>query len=200
MAKSQENKNPVGRPLKFKTEKELQAKIDAYFKDCDPHIETRDVPRGVVVEKKGRGKSFVEVVRAPKRGELPTEYRNFPVPYLTEQKPYTITGLAEFLETTRELLVDYSNRAEFSDTIKKAKLKIHRFWEEALYEEKKAAGVIFNLKNNWRWKDRSEVVDPMKMPTGYEHLSDEELDAEIERLNRQNNQSVPGKGEGAAQG
>lgn len=32
---SDESKNPVGRPLKFKTPEELEAAIDAYFDACD---------------------------------------------------------------------------------------------------------------------------------------------------------------------
>lgn len=71
-----------------------------------------------------------------------------------QPRPYTITGLAVALDTTRETLLDYNERPEFSDTIKKAKEKIHNFTEEKLFQSGIAAGVIFNLTNNWGWKNQ----------------------------------------------
>ena len=71
-------------------------------------------------------------------------------------RPYTITGLALALDTCRQTLLDYENKDEFSDTIKKAKNKIHNYAEERLYSNN-VAGVIFNLKNNFGWKDKTEV-------------------------------------------
>lgn len=71
-------------------------------------------------------------------------------------RPYTITGLALALETTRDLLIDYAEKDEFSDAIKNAKLKCQNFAEESLWTEKIAAGVIFNLKNNYGWRDKTE--------------------------------------------
>jgi len=104
------DKNKVGRPLKFKSAKELQSKIDAYFRDCDK-----------------------------------------------KKKPYTITGLALALDTTRETLLDYEERDEFSDTIKKAKLKCQAYAEEQLFTNRNTAGVIFNMVNNYGWKNKQDI-------------------------------------------
>ena len=104
------NKNPVGRPLKFKNEKELQKKIDAWLKSCKK-----------------------------------------------EKRPLTITGLALALNTSRDLLVDYGNRDEFSYTIKRAKLLCENYAEESLFLGKNVAGAIFNLKNNYGWKEKQEI-------------------------------------------
>lgn len=74
-------------------------------------------------------------------------------------RPFTITGLAVALDTTRETLLNYENNIEnatFSDTIKRAKQIIHRYAEEYLYDGKNQTGAIFNLKNNWGWVDRTE--------------------------------------------
>lgn len=129
-----------GRPLKFKTVKELQEKIDAYFADCDPHwVEeiTWDYPRQN--GKKQYDQEQTEQTRMVK----------------TLQIPYTITGLALALDTTRDLLIDYEDRDEFSDTIKAAKIKCHNFAERSLFGNN-ATGPIFNLKNNYGWKDKTE--------------------------------------------
>lgn len=95
-----------GRPLKFKSVKELQKKIDRYF-------ETATV------------------------GE------------------YTITGLALALDTYRSVLIDYENRDEFSDAIKKAKTMIEQDYELSLRKSGRS-GDIFGLKN-FGWKDKTEV-------------------------------------------
>ncbi len=78
-----------------------------------------------------------------------------------KKKPYTITGLALALDTTRETLLDYRNKSEFaeySDSIKKAKQKCQNYAEECLFAGKNVAGVIFNMKNNYKWVDKQEVA------------------------------------------
>lgn len=70
--------------------------------------------------------------------------------------PYLITGLALALDTTRETLLDYEDKEDYSDTIKKAKLKCQSYTEKHLYSGKNATGAIFSLKNNYGWKDKTE--------------------------------------------
>ena len=72
-------------------------------------------------------------------------------------KPYTLTSLAVYLGCDRETLAEYAKRPEFADSIKNARLKVEAYAEESLWQPKIAAGVIFNLKNNWGWKDKTEV-------------------------------------------
>ncbi len=74
-----------------------------------------------------------------------------------EKKPYTITGLALWLDTSRETLLNYEERPEFFDTIKRAKVKCENWVEEnALMNKVNATTAIFNLKNNYGWKDKTE--------------------------------------------
>lgn len=75
----------------------------------------------------------------------------------TQIRPYTITGLANALDTTRETLLDYEEKDGFSDTIKKAKQQCEQYVEEYLFTGKNTAGAIFNLKNNYKaWRDKVE--------------------------------------------
>jgi hypothetical protein len=78
---------------------------------------------------------------------------------ITLMRPYTVTGLAIALDLTRQGLIEYSQKknGEFSDTLRRAKAKVERFSEEQLYRTGQVTGVIFNLKNNFDWKDKSEV-------------------------------------------
>ena len=145
----------VGRPLKFENVEELKKKIERYFADCDPHVES-GVRLTPVMVRRYRGE---ETLLKPKKSERPDEWRMLPYMHITEQKPYTITGLAIWLNTTRELLISYERREAFSDTIKRAKSIIHAFWEAALFDSNvNPAGVIFNLKNNWGWKDSAKIT------------------------------------------
>ena len=74
--------------------------------------------------------------------------------------PYTITGLALHLGTNRQTLINYENRDEFFDAINTAKLRCEHFAERSLWQPKIATGVIFNLKNNYGWRDQREVSGP----------------------------------------
>lgn len=71
--------------------------------------------------------------------------------------PVTITGLALHLDTTRQTLIDYERRDQFTDTIKKAKLRCENYAEIQLFQGRNVAGVIFNMKNNYNWQDKREI-------------------------------------------
>lgn len=73
------------------------------------------------------------------------------------KKPYTMSGLALALDIDRKTLLNYSNREEFSPLIKKAKAKVETMLEENLYRVGNNSGIIFNLKNNYGWRDQIEV-------------------------------------------
>ena len=108
-----------------------------------------------------------------------------------QKRPYTVSGLAYALDTDRITLLEYQNaneenfkrlsdeeRKAFSNTIKRAKDKILRYAEEQLFRTSQVAGVIFNMKNNWGFKDQSEIVQVNKQ----EELSMEEIEAQLKEL------------------
>ena len=75
-----------------------------------------------------------------------------------KEKPYTMSGLAYFLGISRQTLVNYSNQDQFFDTIKKARDRVQMQLEEnALSNKANPTFTIFNLKNNFDWKDSNEV-------------------------------------------
>jgi len=115
--------------MKFRTAEDLQAAIDSYFHWCDS--QTAQIPN--------------------KDGELIT---------VPNPKPYTVSGLAVYLGTSRRVLLNYEKmeqKPEYVHAIKTAKQKIESFVEESLWKPKIAPGVIFNLKNNFGWKDQQSV-------------------------------------------
>lgn len=75
-----------------------------------------------------------------------------------EYKPITFTGLAYALGLSRQGLLEYKAKDEFSDTIKRAKDFVETTLEERLIGTSGVAtGIIFNLKNNYGWKDKQEL-------------------------------------------
>lgn len=136
---------PVGRPRKWEVVADLEADIEDYFKSCFM-VQTREVKI-----RNGEETEIVDEVVLDRDGNE----------RLIQIRPFTVTGLAVHLDTTRETLLDYENkedRKEFSDTIKKAKQIIENFNEESLHRSTQVAGIIFSLKNNFKnWVDRTET-------------------------------------------
>lgn len=165
---------PGGRPLKFKSLKELQEKIEAYFADCDPHPEQYIRYEWHQKDEKYKDSKGKEKTRkVDDKSIRPKEIVEWSV---SNQKHYTITGLANFLETSRETLINYENKEEYFDTIKAAKDRVENYWEELLIGSN-ATGPIFNLKNNYGWKDKSEqeISNPDGSLSPYNSLTAEEL-------------------------
>lgn len=138
-----------GRPMKFSNPEQLQKKIDEYFVSCWDYA--RDMFGNRIKDKD-----------ESKKGK--------PVYIMKQVRPYTVTGLAVALDTTRETLLDYESgeyfpedmpeatRKGLSDAIKSAKQRCHAYAEEQLFIGKQATGPIFNLKNNYGWIDQHDVT------------------------------------------
>lgn len=89
------------------------------------------------------------------------------------RKPYTISGICVYLDISKETWCEYSKKAGFSESCKRAKAKVENYVEEGSMNGKlNVVGAIFNLKNNFGWVDRQEVVNT----TQPEKLSIEELE------------------------
>lgn len=71
--------------------------------------------------------------------------------------PYTMSGLARRIGLSRQGLIEYSEKDEFSDAIKEARNRVHEDVETRLMDGKAQSGAIFNLKNNFGWKDEQHT-------------------------------------------
>lgn len=139
-----------GRPFKFTDPRELGLAIQNYFDNCDPHIEKRLVENGL-----------------NQKGDTIFMEREI----MTEQIPYTVTGLARSLKVSRTTLHQYKDpehwenadisdedRQELVNSIYEAIQKVEEYNERALHRNGVANGIKFNLTNNFGWVDR-QVVD-----------------------------------------
>lgn len=130
-----EKKN--GRPPKYKSVKEMQKKIDAYFESCKGEI--LKVDGKVVLDKFGH-------------------------PVMTKERPLTVTGLALALGfTSRQALLNYQGKEEFVDTITRAKTVIEQYAEERLYDKDGVNGAKFSLVNNFKgWEEKQSIEADVK--------------------------------------
>lgn len=97
----------------------------------------------------------------PLKFKTPEELENAVNQYFAEcevkEKPKTMSGLALALGIDRKTLVNYSNKDEYFHTIKRARQIVEQQNEEMLVSGKgSATGIIFNMKNNFGWVDKTE--------------------------------------------
>jgi hypothetical protein len=119
--------------------------IQNYFDWCDPHQEERLVESGV--NQQGQTIFTKRVIMTP-------------------QKPYTTSGLARALGTSRQTLLEYQQtdhytdeipedvRQELIDAIGDAKRRVEEYAESQLFEGN-ANGAKFNLTNNHCWVEKT---------------------------------------------
>ena len=122
---------PAGRPPKYETPEQMQNIVDLYFLACKAH-------------QTGNAELLVDL----------SVEDLWIVNEIDDEIP-TVAGLAYTLNLTRQGLIEYSEKDDFSDTVKRAKLRIEKSLEQRLAGGA-PAGTIFNLKNNFGWKDKQE--------------------------------------------
>jgi len=116
----------AGRPLEFKSVEELQKRIDEYFDYCD------NKTKEVYSEKMG----------------------NMVVP---DPEPYAMSGLAYYLGVDRQTILNYEKKQAFFGTVKRARERVEADIERRMNSKDTfTPGLIFNAKNNFGWKDKTE--------------------------------------------
>ena len=137
------------------TKKKLQEAVEKYFRSISREVTLK--------EKKPTGKKDkmgheiyeeVEIINGLGEPMVVTEYL----------VPPTVGGLSDFLGIHRDTWNDYCNHEkhpEFSDTTTYAQGRIHAYLElEMLTRQgKDLKGVLFNLENNFGYKERMELVN-----------------------------------------
>jgi len=108
---------------------------------------------------------------------------------LEDNEAPSVAGLAfELGFASRNALWEYEQKPEFSDTIKRAKLRMEVDRTKRLLSAgTPTAGVIFDLTNNYGWKNPQHMKhsgDEDGIPIQYQNLSDEDLDRRIAELER----------------
>ncbi len=74
----------------------------------------------------------------------------------------SMTGLALHLGVTRKTLANYSKTDRVGHLIEMAKLRCENLLEERMIQGVPPTGMIFTLKNNYGWVDKTEVDQNIK--------------------------------------
>lgn len=124
-------KTRIGRPPKYTSVKEIEEKIETYFENCKGRVLMVD-------------------------GEVVTNKYGDPI--IVDSHPPTVTGLALALGfESRQGLLNYQAKKEYSAVITRAKSRIEAYVEERLFDKDGANGAKFSLQNNFRgWNEASK--------------------------------------------
>lgn len=92
---------------------------------------------------------------------------------ITQIKAPTISGLNYFLGfCERTSLDEYAKDPKFYLTVKRAKLRIHQFAEQQLFENGKPTGAIFWLKNNG-WRAEETVSQEVTLKDDWKKIAED---------------------------
>ena len=140
----------MGRRKKF-TRKALREAVGRYFDSISREVEiTEKVDSG---KRDGHGHVIYDTVKVKnKLGETAT---------VTEYiVPPTLSGLCSFLkidQSTWSRWCDADKFPEFKDIIEQTKEKMLTWREEQLLTRKDVKGLIFDLENNYGYRERRDV-------------------------------------------
>lgn len=124
-------KHAGGRPPKYTKAEIMQYKINKYFESC--FVPSRNKKGEILFDEKGN------VIKI-------------------QVRPFTVSGLADALDMSRQSLLNYSEKEEFFDTIMRAKRKCEVYAEEMLFDKNSTNGAKFSLANNFEgWREKQEL-------------------------------------------
>jgi hypothetical protein len=141
--------NKIGRPKKFKSVAELDKAIQYYFNSITKSSLAFDTIINGYEDEEKKKPIYEQIPRLNNANEQIERMEYLEIP--------SITGLCLSVGLTRETWSQYSKQKAFSDSIKRAKATIEKYNIEQLYVPKIATGVIFNLKNNFEWRDQQDL-------------------------------------------
>lgn len=127
----------AGRPKKY-TKKGLREAIERYFRSISRTIPARDDTGGIIRNDDGEEIKVVQFVVPP-----------------------SVTGMCLYLGIDRSTWQNYADAVlhpELAGICQGARTRIEAYLEqELLTREKGVQGIIFNLQNNYGWKQKQEV-------------------------------------------
>lgn len=132
-----EKKTKFGRPRKYSCE-EFRVAVERYFDSITSVVDVKDENGKLILNRLGE-----------------------PIRHTIYFVPPSVSGICVALEIDRSTFDNYANdenHPEYGKVINWAKQLIRAYLEEELLTRRKGIqGVIFNLQNNFDWRDKREV-------------------------------------------
>ncbi len=128
----------TGRPKKYKSKKALSDAVERYFRSISRTIPARDGYGSIIRNDDGEEIRVLEYIRPP-----------------------SISSLCLYLGIDRSTWQNYCDgelHPEFQSVTALTRARIEAYLEEQLLtREKGVQGIIFNLQNNYGWRQKQEV-------------------------------------------
>jgi len=125
---------PAGRPKKY-TRKSLEKAVKEYFNSI----------------------SFTQKA-VDQFGEEICNDAGDPITYREFIRPPSISALCLYLKIEKRTWANYAEDPDMSPVVERTKAQVEAYLEEQLtIREKGVQGIIFNLQNNYGWKNKQEV-------------------------------------------
>lgn len=141
----------MGAKKKYTPEK-LDKEVKKYFRSISREITVMETkPTG---ERDDKGHIIYKEV--PVINDLGKEMKT--IQYLI---PPTVGGLCDFLGIHRDTWNAYCNNPEYSDTTTRVRGRMHAYLEQEMLTRpgKDLKGILFNLENNYGYKERVEMTN-----------------------------------------
>jgi len=142
----------TGRPKKYRSKKALEAAIEAYFHSISRTIELTEKKDTGKTDKKGR--TIYEIVKIVNDLGEPITVREYLI-------PPSQGALCLYLGIAPHTWIDYCDakkNPEFLQSTTRTRARLESYLERELISRPKGVqGIIFNLQNNYNWKDKKEV-------------------------------------------
>lgn len=125
---------PAGRPKKY-TGKTLEKAVERYFNSISCTRDALDCEGHQIFNDAGE-----------------------PIRYRAYVRPPSISALCLFLGIEKRTWANYAEEKDMAPVVEHTKARVEAYLEEQLtIREKGVQGIIFNLQNNYGWKQKQEV-------------------------------------------
>lgn len=152
-------KKKVGAPRKYKTAAQLEKAVQAYWKSISyeqPAIIS--TPTGEVDEN-GHVKYVTKMLTEDEDGHIRLDGIGRPKTITQYLEEPSVAGLCLHLDISKDTWAEYAKRADLGLVCARFKMRHESYLAGQLNgnKVKSVQGVMFNLKNNFGWKDKVEV-------------------------------------------
>lgn len=126
----------AGRPRKYKSGRALMSAVERYFRSISRTVKASEESGRTILNDDGKPIEIIEYVRPP-----------------------CISGLCLYLGIDRSTWSNYKADPEYGEAYALARERVEAYLEEQLLTRRKGIqGIIFNLQNNYGWRQRQDIT------------------------------------------
>lgn len=159
----------VGRPRIYENAKKLKAAVERYFRSITYERDVIIYRRELSEDKEGN--PFVKEIP-----EFLLDSKGNPVKETVYREEPSIAALRLFIGVSKSTWAGYADDPEMTGVVAGVRDRMEARLEELLTTKNSVQGVVFNLKNNYGWKDKQEITQTSVGMTMEEYLERLERD------------------------